>query len=284
MSTWPLAAKPLESRWFGVEELPEALLELRKTLSSEMVVKPRHAACGQGMTILTPTSDEDAMMAALKEAAEVECKRGETWQLYQVTKGVGIEQIYPSVGASIKEPERPLELKLQTMWGRVLGGTIHTSQEIWVTASGRVLRCDNRKSGIRRKYGPIPQWILDGSFESMLKEHWHFLVSESEAIARLWGLDEVRIDWFLGCPLLGPRICEVTWMGTGDRIPPQLQLQVAQAFFAGHRKRAKVTMTDSDQKDGRMELLLHALVMTRSAFFQPRRSKDAQPEDSFLGV
>lgn len=24
MSTWPLAAKPLESRWFGVEELPEA--------------------------------------------------------------------------------------------------------------------------------------------------------------------------------------------------------------------------------------------------------------------
>jgi len=26
MSTWPLAARPLESRWFGVEELPEAHL------------------------------------------------------------------------------------------------------------------------------------------------------------------------------------------------------------------------------------------------------------------
>lgn len=26
MSTWPLAAKPLESRWFGAEELPEAHL------------------------------------------------------------------------------------------------------------------------------------------------------------------------------------------------------------------------------------------------------------------
>eukprot|EP00435_Cladocopium_sp_Y103_P045166 s1809_g12.t3 len=183
------------------------------------------------------------MRTALQEALEVECKRGETWHLYQVEKGVGIEQIYPSLGASIKEPDRPLELKLQTIWGRVIGGTIHTSQELWVTASGRVLRCDNRKSGIRRKYGPIPSWILDGGFETMLQEHWTFLVSESEGIARLWGLDEVRVDWFLGCPDLGPRICEVTWMGTGDRIPPQLQLPVAQAFFAGHRRRAKAKET-----------------------------------------
>ena len=37
------------------------------------------------------------------------------------------------------------------------------SQEIWVTASGRVLRCDNRKSGIRRKYGPHFGWESEAS-------------------------------------------------------------------------------------------------------------------------
>ena len=32
---------------------------------------------------------------------------------------------------------------------------------------------------------------------------------------------------FVGCPALGPRVSEVTWMGTGDRVPRPLQLAVA---------------------------------------------------------
>ena len=42
---------------------------------------------------------------------------------------------------------------------------------------------------------------------------------------------------FVGCPALGPRVSEVTWMGTGDRVPRPLQLAVAAAFLEGHRRR-----------------------------------------------
>ncbi|CAE7722808.1 Snapc3, partial [Symbiodinium pilosum] len=191
------------------------------------VVKPRHAASGQGLSLLRPGTT--TLTEAVHAALEVECKRGETWQLYQVPRGVGVEVLYPSLRASSKEPERPLELKLQTIWGVVVGGTIHTSQEVWITSSGHVVRSNHGKNcAIRRRYGPLPPWILDGSLEKIIQEHWSFLVSESEAIARRWGLDEVRVDWFLGCETLGPRICEVTWMGTGDRLPKQLQLPVAE--------------------------------------------------------
>ncbi|CAK9112599.1 unnamed protein product [Durusdinium trenchii] len=189
MSCWPLKAQPLSSRWFTAElQFPEALAELGSWLDHgrAAVVKPRHAACGQGLTVLQPGATEPERLQALEDAFKVECKKGETWQLYQVAKGVGVEEVYPSVGASLKEPDRPLELKLQT------------SQDVWITADGHVLRCDARKGGIRRKYGPLPEWILDGGLESLLKEHWEFLVTETEAIARCWGLDEVRVDWFLG--------------------------------------------------------------------------------------
>eukprot|EP00913_Durusdinium_trenchii_P021741 g20427.t1 len=167
MSCWPLKAQPLSSRWFTAElQFPEALAELGSWLDHgrAAVVKPRHAACGQGLTVLQPGATEPERLQALEDAFKVECKKGETWQLYQVAKGVGVEEVYPS------EPDRPLELKLQTIWGRVLGGTIHTSQDVWITADGHVLRCDARKGGIRRKYGPLPEWILDGGLESLLKD------------------------------------------------------------------------------------------------------------------
>ncbi|CAJ1343311.1 unnamed protein product [Effrenium voratum] len=151
----------------------------------------------------------------MKQESQSDCSP-EVDELQGVPRGVGVELLYPSVGASSKEPERPLELKLQTIWGRVVGGTIHTSQEVWISACGRVLRSGSRaRAALRRKYGAPPPWILNGTLEAMLREHWDFLVSESESIARRWGLDEVRVDWFLGCPKLGPRICEVTWMGIG---------------------------------------------------------------------
>lgn len=55
---------------------------------------------------------------------------------------------------------------LVSIWASVESSIAVRSQEIWVTASGRVLRCDNRKSGIRRKYGPYFGWIWQGDLDS----------------------------------------------------------------------------------------------------------------------
>ncbi|CAK0888069.1 unnamed protein product, partial [Prorocentrum cordatum] len=289
MRQWPAGAgQPLPSRWFAPEDLAEAEAAASHLAAAgaPFVVKPRHAACGQGQTVIQPpagaegeaaadgsagrweslcwpgagaeaarsppagsgaaaaAADADLGLAgeaalAVRAALAVGCKAGETWQLYQVPRGVGLEPLYPSLGASAVEPLRPLELKVQSIWGRVVGATLHTSQAVWVLPDGRLHRWGRRVAGnkaLQRMYGAMPP-SAEAALRSALVEHWPHLRSETEAISRRWGLDEVRVDWFVGCPRWGPRICEVTWMGTGDRVPCTLQLAVADAFFAGHRRR-----------------------------------------------
>ena len=255
MQYWPRdAAEPLPSHWFNADQQAEAEAELARLLAREgtcIVVKPRHAASGQGMSILRAPCDAATIAAAVRDAIAVKCKGGETWQLYQVPRGVGLEPLYPSFQHCPREPDRPLELKVQTVWGRVIGATLHTSKEVWVMPSGKlhwwatVAPNHAHKRSLQQKYGRFPvRGAARASFsemlEALLDAHWEIICRESEKIARLWGLDEVRVDWFVGCQQHGPRICEVTWMGTGERIPASLQHVVAQAFVAGHRRRVEL--------------------------------------------
>lgn len=242
MKQWPTgSAQPLPSQWFTVSEQSDAEAEAARLLEEgdPFVVKPRHAASAQGFALFRPPLNVESVSAAVREAFAVDCKPGETWQLYQVPRGVGIEPLYPSLGISTRQPDRPLELKVQVMWGHVVGASLHTSQLLWVLPSGQPHRWskkDTHHRAMQKIYGALPEHA-ESLLRSLLCEHWKFIVSETEAIALRWGLDEVRVDWFLGCPILGPRICEVTWMGTADRIPRVLQLAIAEAFFAGHRLR-----------------------------------------------
>jgi hypothetical protein len=57
---------------------------------------------------------------------------GENWTVTQVPRGVVVLPMY-KLGAA----DRPLELKLQTVFGTVVGGTLHTHPwAVWVMADG----------------------------------------------------------------------------------------------------------------------------------------------------
>ena len=57
----------------------------------------------------------------------------------------------------------------------------------------------------------------------------------SEAVAH--GLDELRVDWLLGDPVWGPRIGELTYMGTMALDVFPVSWRLAKAFAAAHLSR-----------------------------------------------
>ena len=48
-------------------------------------------------------------------------------------------------------------------------------------------------------------------------------------------MDELRCDWLVGDGRFGPRLGEIQYTGSANRVPAQLQPLMAYAFIQGHR-------------------------------------------------
>merc|ERR1712176_801610 len=113
---------------------------------------------------------------------------------------------------------RPLELKIQTLFGEAVGATLNThSQFLWVTRNGAVYLWDQTAPGFLAKHQNgcpvLPGGVLK-VLQHSLQQSWQQMRAESETLAKTEGLDELRVDWLLGDPQWGPRIGETTYMGT----------------------------------------------------------------------
>ncbi|CAK0837196.1 unnamed protein product [Prorocentrum cordatum] len=136
------------------------------------------------------------------------------------------------------------ELKLQVLFGEVVGGTLNTHpQLLWVTRAGCVQLWDlpdlqerghNRCRQLERLYGrALPQEVLC-LLRQVLRRDWQMIRGTSEKVTRSAGLDELRVDWLLGDEFWGSRIGELTYMGAGSRVTPPLSRRLARAYAAGH--------------------------------------------------
>eukprot|EP00913_Durusdinium_trenchii_P030739 g28792.t1 len=167
----------------------------------------------------------------------------------------------------------PMELKVQVLFGRVVGATLNTHpQPLWVARTGviqlwdaedLVQRGQVRCKSLDRCYGrKLPEQLLE-QLQEALASDWLFIRDTSERLCRAAGLDELRVDWLLGDAKWGARIGELTYMGAGSRVSPPLAMRLARAFAAGHllrRQRMRLEARDPRPRRGGDEALHHRLL------------------------
>merc|ERR1712100_120135 len=92
---------------------------------------------------------------------------------------------------------RPLELKVQTVFGQVIGGTLNThSQLLWVARDGGVQLWDDaarsvwtRQKRLCRQEASLPAGVLE-TLQRELHDNWIHIRTSSEQSSRAAGLDE----------------------------------------------------------------------------------------------
>ena len=171
----------------------------------------------------------------------------ESWNQNAVPKGAVLQPLYALMSDFLQmDPEmpklkKPLELKVQVLFGEVVGACLNTHPMfLWVTRDGAVIQWDPATPGLLKKghgfWEDLPGAILQLLLRC-LAEHWHSLRRDSEQLAV--GLDELRVDWLLGDDFWGPRIGELTYMGTMAVDVAPISWRLARAFAAGHLGRCK---------------------------------------------
>ncbi|CAK9062025.1 unnamed protein product [Durusdinium trenchii] len=245
-------------------EMQRIVLEHAKD-NEPLVVKPRHGA-NSCFVFLWPSPKEvnveeifqsvEAAMAGEDRSWEKEC-----WQLSQVPKGAVLQPMYQiavdrgSAGGP-RSRAAPMELKVQVLFGRVVGATLNTHpQPLWVARTGviqlwdaedLVQRGQVRCKSLDRCYGrKLPEQLLE-QLQEALASDWLFIRDTSERLCRAAGLDELRVDWLLGDAKWGARIGELTYMGAGSRVSPPLAMRLARAFAAGHLLRRQRMRLEED--------------------------------------
>jgi hypothetical protein len=257
-----------------------------------LAIKPRHGANGHAIALF-PTPGEtglDALLSACEAALEVDNTRlGENWQLAQVPRGVVVQPLYCGFGrsasvsseAALARPswqgQAPLELKVQTMFGVVIGATLHTHPwQFWVLGG-----CDKHEGGgggalhawrevelepvhkdgkpnTSKRLRPPRKWRKLHGAElppaavsrlcAVLRRDWRSIAALSSRLATRAGLDELRVDWLVGDERWGPRIGELTYIGGAERLVPNLSKPFGRAFLAAHRQRLVATSTAAQQE------------------------------------
>ena len=247
-----------------------------------LVIKPRHGANGHAVGLFpTPRDDSsfDKLLGACLAALQVDNARlGENWQLARVPRGVVLQPLYCGFDRSIatgSEPvpartahrvRAPLELKVQTLFGVVIGATLHTHPwQFWVMGGrdecegggGGALHAwreveleaaleDGRRDTSKRLHPPRKWRKLHGAelppaavshLCTVLRRDWSLIAAMSSRLAIGAGLDELRVDWLVGDEHWGPRIGELTYIGGAERLVPNLSKPFARAFLAAHGQR-----------------------------------------------
>eukprot|EP00435_Cladocopium_sp_Y103_P001040 s2477_g1.t1 len=198
----------------------------------------------------------------------------ECWQLSQVPRGAVLQPLYTIAVDRQTGPRSraaPMELKVQVLFGRVVGATLNTHpQPLWVAWNGVIQMWDSqdlvargqvRCKSLDRCYGrSLPPQLLVGLQEA-LASSWFFIRDTSERLCQAAGLDELRVDWLLGDAKWGPRIGELTYMGAGSRVTPPLAMRLARAFAAGHLLRqGQMHLEDWTRFRGESQALHHRLL------------------------
>ena len=169
----------------------------------------------------------------------------ESWNQNTVPKGALLQPLYAPMTDVLqgvhKKLAKPLELKVQVLFGVVVGACLNSHpMSLWVLHSGAVHLWDTSLPGVLKKghglWEPFPPSCLELLLRA-LAEGWEAIRRDSEHLAQAVGLDEVRVDWLLGDPCWGPRIGELTYMGTLALDVWPVSWRLARAFAAGHLSR-----------------------------------------------
>lgn len=235
----------------------------RAAVGEAIVVKPRHGSNSKEVALWPQPQDvsTEVLTDSVRRAARSHDKSWdkESWNQNAVPKGVVVQPMYAPLSRFLEEPTlaeadpnafsrgvchkflRPMELKVQVLFGEVVGGQLNTHpQYLWVCRAGHLHVWDQSAEGFVTRHAREPEEMPPGLVELLqqtLREHWHTVRGDSERLARAAGLDELRIDWLLCDPRWGPRIGELTYMGTFaiDLVPVSIKL--ARAFAHAHLSR-----------------------------------------------
>ena len=169
----------------------------------------------------------------------------ESWNQNAVPRGALLQPLYTVmadyVACATGKLLKPLELKVQVLFGVVVGACLNSHpMALWVLSSGAVQMWDPSLPGLLKKghgiFEPLPPACLDVLLQC-LSGSWEAIRCESEQLAQRVGLDELRVDWLLGDRSWGPRIGELTYMGTLALDVWPVSWRLARAFAAGHLSR-----------------------------------------------
>lgn len=235
----------------------EALLSTVKekvTRGEPIVVKPRHGSNSKHVTLWPKPqeADEAAVLKSVHKAlvAQDRTWKKESWNQNAVPKGAVLQPMYSAMhgleGCSSGDLAvmlaRPLELKVQVLFGEVVGGNLNTFVpcNLWVSREGVIHLWDEAAHGLlKRHHGPferLPVGVLE-LLQQALRRDWSSVRESSEQLARSAGLDELRVDWLLGDERWGPRIGETTFMGTFALDILLASVELARAYATGHLAR-----------------------------------------------
>eukprot|EP00439_Symbiodinium_sp_Y106_P075353 s236_g14.t3 len=232
----------------GRQVLHEAAMR-EVELNTPLVIKPRHGSNSKFVSMF-PSPMEDGLEAVLESVdlaldGDDPSWKKESWNQNAVPRGALLQPLYTLMADFApgvrKKLMKPLELKVQVLFGVVVGGCLNSHpMALWVSSRGAVQLWDPNLPGLLKKghgfWEPLPDEALEVLLRS-LSESWEAIRRDSELLAQRVGLDELRVDWLLGDRFWGPRIGELTYMGTFALDLWPVSWRLARAFAAGHLRR-----------------------------------------------
>lgn len=226
---------------------------LEKSISREpIVIKPRHGSNSKHVFMWPKPDevDESEIIFAVDATLNAWDKswKEESYNLQAVPKGSILLPLYSPMSAHLDQLEegqvdrkrlsRPLELKVQVLFGQVIGACLNSHpQFLWVSRNGAVHIWDQEAPGFikrhQKEHQSLPSKVLQ-TLQEALQHDWASVRNSSEHVARSVGLDELRVDWYLGDRKWGPRIGELTYMGTFALETLHVSSRLARAFAIAH--------------------------------------------------
>lgn len=256
----PITAHATQSDLASEESLCGAVRR-QIALGEPFVVKPRHGSNSKHVRLWSEpraTDIEDALDTVKNALNAYDKSWGkECWALNAVPKGALLQPLYAPISSFLKDPEkesltsqvaRPLELKVQVLFGEMVGGMLNThSQYLWVTRYGAVHLWDQEDPGFTKRHAAVGHDLPSDALQALLhvlRRDWQWIRGNSEKLAREAGLDELRVDWLLGDSRWGPRIGELTYVGTFSLDVLPVSQRLARAFAFAHLSRLGHTLDE----------------------------------------
>jgi hypothetical protein len=179
----------------------------------DFAVKPTHLSSGDGLLLMdrhkwnnegwTETKLFSYMLGLLHKPPP----RGESAALQAIIPGVVVQDRYPFPKEKF-HAGRPIEVRVQTVWGKAYMGVFWQGYEyartygnnIWVVPDGK----DGWEAKTPSNDGIISSMAGDGSIRVMLKkliaQHMEAMVQQAEHLAAVTGASWLRVDFFLPPP------------------------------------------------------------------------------------
>ena len=240
------------ARKFSVEKLKKMYTKLCTAINSEkkVIMKASHGANSDAIQIYDSIPTEKDFKNTVNQFISGTSAAWEDWAVYQVRHGIIIEELFP-----IYPPfKKPIEIKVQTVWGKVVFGTLETHPwDLIINCNGEVTKINRAEVfadrmndtnpdswGYKYSNGKIPEFTRKDKnvLEACLNEHWAKIVEHSETIAKLSGTEEMRCDWFLEPANLKGRptkcvLNEIAYIGGFKRFSDSTQKALTNTILKG---------------------------------------------------